>query len=159
MGKNKQLKKLRRIAEKLPELERNGKAYHILKGVEVVEDLGISEIQDKPVELDGKYTIPVGQKVPINHARFIKKAFAKSGKQGVVAYVKGVNQYVQQLKEKHEQQEKKQSEEVQGVAEEVQDPGERGVADPDPEVRPLGDIQPIEGGHGVPGDEGDAQAV
>lgn len=105
--KKKLVKELRRVAVELPDVMRNTKEKHLVKGSEMIAE-GQFEI-DNPrylkafpnlhpkmirVNPEAMYVQEMPVKIAINHQRKLKKMFKKMGENGVHAYVSAVMQHV-----------------------------------------------------------------
>jgi hypothetical protein len=91
MGKKSAYKKIRRIANNLPQVLEQTHEKHIMTGIELKQE-GFDE-NVKPINDNETYERRYPVIVQANHNRRMKQAFKKLG-------IEGVNQYVQQLKSK-----------------------------------------------------------
>lgn len=93
MGKNKQYKKLRKIANRMPKFEANSQKAKLVQGSELIA-AGVFEVEGQKVEYEKYYRQFTPDKIPINHSRNLKKEFNKNGKAGVMGYLNSVETYV-----------------------------------------------------------------
>lgn len=91
MGKASKLKKIRKIAAKLPVINRNTREYHIVKGVDLIEDYGSDQNQDGSMILaDKTYKVAMPVITEINHNRALKRNYNKHGIAGIRGYAQAV---------------------------------------------------------------------
>lgn len=102
MGKNKQLKKIRKLANMLPPMNGQRRIGAIVTGAELIKERDVHEIEGKPVDPDKNYREITPTTVPISHKRQMKKMFYKHGTGGAMLYANGVNQIYKEHIEKQE---------------------------------------------------------
>lgn len=95
MGKKAKFKKIRRLANQLPEINTKIIVGETLTGSQVVYD-GVSEIDGKPVNHAAFYKKKRIVEKPLNHNRKMKKMYNKYGAAGVNHYANAVIQYAKQ---------------------------------------------------------------
>lgn len=122
MGKNKQLKKLRKAAKLLPAMTTVQRAR--MQGSELIKK-GINELENgSPVRESKEY---IGNKpVPLNHYEQMKKAFMKAGTSGAANYAARVIAYANQKKQeadeaKAKEEQRKSAESFELAAEPIQE--------------------------------------
>jgi tRNA U55 pseudouridine synthase TruB len=94
MGKKSSLKKIRKLAEQMPEImTKKEQLKGIVKGSDLLAK-GVKEVQGNPVKELGVYKEKEFIKVPINHNRKMKQLYNKYGPAGVRAYANEVNRFI-----------------------------------------------------------------
>lgn len=90
MGKKSTLKKIKRIAAKLPAEMMQTTERHVLTGIELKQE-GFDETE-KDIEDHRKYIRNLPVILQVNHNRRMKKIYAEKGLQGLNDYVEKVKQ-------------------------------------------------------------------
>jgi hypothetical protein len=92
MGKACKLKKIRKVAKGLPALERKTVVGINLTGAELIKG-GVTTVKEKEVDEKEMYHAKRTVRLPVNHARAMKKLYNKNGIKGVSGYIDAVNNF------------------------------------------------------------------
>jgi hypothetical protein len=98
MGKKAKFKKLRKLAEQMPQLQVKQVLGERVTGSELYKS-GIEEVEGKPIDVDGTYRKKQVVNAPLNHHRKMKQLYNQYGAAGVGMYVNAINRYVSSKKE------------------------------------------------------------
>jgi len=90
MGKNKQYKKIRKIARELPVVTNLTMEKHYVLGEELLKNGADTSLRGEKIEADTVYVDHMPVIMPVNHTRGMKKAFRQHGVDGVFAYIDAV---------------------------------------------------------------------
>lgn len=90
MGKNKLYKKLRKIAADLPVIMRSTKEVRFVSGAELIKEMGVTEVDGKPVDVNRLYRYNYPVQIAVNHNRALKTAVNTFGKGVVPHYLNAV---------------------------------------------------------------------
>jgi hypothetical protein len=101
MGKKAKLKKIRKLASQMPEIQVRQVKGERISGAELYKS-GVEKVEGKTVDIDATYRKKTLVQAPLNHNRKMKKLYNQYGAKGVGMYVNAVNRYIATQKQKVE---------------------------------------------------------
>lgn len=92
MGKASKLKKIRKMASRLPAINYKTVKGSLVKGYEL-QAKGVNEVQGKQIDVNATYRHKEIFLQPINHNRHMKNIFKKHGMIAIDKYIHAVKNY------------------------------------------------------------------
>jgi hypothetical protein len=97
MGKASKLKQIRKAPKGLPALERKTVVGINVTGAELIKG-GVITVKEKEVDEKEMYHAKRTVRLPVNHARSMKKLYNKYDTKGVNGYINAVNDFAGKIK-------------------------------------------------------------
>lgn len=99
MGRKAKLKRIRRIAQSMPDIAVKQRVGSVVDGHTLIED-GVNEVEGKEVDPKGQYHKRETINRPMNHERNMKRMYKQFGEKGISSYVQAVNEHIEEQKNK-----------------------------------------------------------